>query len=712
VVVTRRVTLLGLGLALSPLAGVCLASPAMAARRVKPPPASTGSLRGLGTGGLAYAANGTLQASGGTRFVSAWFKAADTTSGYPLRQSAARIATHVFGSQRRGFLLCTGSTAFAGSDADIVYLTVGSGPATLNWGTQNIDGVSRGPSYLDGAWHHLAAIVRWDETNGDHIERIWWDGLESPGSRFRAVGSGPGQFAKGSFDARSVMSRQTAVSFFNGWLGDLFETEAVPPSLTDQATLAQRLYLGRPSADDISSALYYNSFADDLLAEKGDSAATPLGDPPKVDAATPIVFGTAAATGGAISVIEQANRGAVGRFTISGADGATPAITLPMRLHLDDKTPNSTNTGTDSGTTLATSVMCRVTGMSDKRPTFTVPHPGGTNGYRTRNFPHWRPIGQRRWNRFDNRSGGSTGPKVVSNNARFTAAQDEIEVCFRGIVYGMEEAEELRDIVIGAGFGFRLASDLANPSSPDWSYAKITGANYTDYRSGGTVPDLALLGFGCRDDGAEAPAGRQKAILKLFTGVHASEDMGSWAIDAMVQTWLADIELRRRFVLHVYPQINAAGRYTGRSRGSAETAYQGWDMNRQFPDSTATIFEVVSLKQAVQADGFGELSIDAHSHQGATLYSEAFVLTPGSSQVITDWRMAANTFTTIVDITDQGILASDSLALWMWNNGTPGVTFEFNLNTDDQQALTDDIGAAWIKGARTLYDAGTIGKPI
>ena len=408
----------------------------------------------------------------------------------------------------------------------------------------------------------------------------------------------------------------------------------------------------------------------------------------------------------AVVIEEPVARGCVD-VASSSVTGSLPSPTVSLMPRPSaEYSPNSDNSGATFSNNRTQVLYARVSGVDGATPTFICElNPAADlNAARfANNELVWRYQGDHRWTRFDHVSGGADQAKQGWNDTPFSA--DVVEIGLN-LPYGPQERDVLFADCVAAGYVFRLPSDIFSPDTPAYSYGQITGANYSDL-DGSTLPDLDLVCYGLRDDSADPPSGKRKALIKLFSGVHAGEDMGTWASEAFVREWLSDVELRRRFNIHYYPIVNISGRYAGYSRGTAETAHAGWDCNRQMPDKTANIYEVVALRTALIEDGYGDISLDCHT-DGFGPDPESFVWR-GSvfSAVDSAWLTAANNLAS-TNIENLGDLGSDSLTLHLENNGCPGFTLEFGMNSADQHAVADDVGAAFAQALRTIIDNGDL----
>ncbi len=133
---------------------------------------------------------------------------------------------------------------------------------------------------------------------------------------------------------------------------------------------------------------------------------------------------------------------------------------------------------------------------------------------------------------------------------------------------------------------------------------------------GREIPRLPLIGFRITDS---AVANGEKVNVVLTSGTHASEVTAHHVLEGKVNFLIsgdpAAAEIRRRAVVHVYPQVNPEGRWAGYMRTAPEAPRV--NVNRDWHDDPAHT-QVRRMIEAITKDTGGKAAVvvDYHSMRG------------------------------------------------------------------------------------------------
>lgn len=135
---------------------------------------------------------------------------------------------------------------------------------------------------------------------------------------------------------------------------------------------------------------------------------------------------------------------------------------------------------------------------------------------------------------------------------------------------------------------------------------------YTD-DLGRTVPRLPLIGYCITDP---AIPNDDKVHVVLTSGTHASEVTANHVLEGKVDFLISDdpdaVELRRRAVIFVYPQVNPEGRWAGYMRSAPETPRINFNRDwKEQPENR----QVALMIEAILRDTGGQAAVvvDYHS---------------------------------------------------------------------------------------------------
>jgi predicted deacylase len=325
-------------------------------------------------------------------------------------------------------------------------------------------------------------------------------------------------------------------------------------------------------------------------------------------------LGTAAASGNAATLTQSVTivcslgtataqghtAGLVDVFIYNTADRGT------VNLSLSSVTPNGLTSTvfvrnrwfTGDNSAGARSCFFHVTGVNGKTPVFDIDRSNMEISNATNKFL-WSYTGAMgTWNAFTNTTRESS-PNVyrVSNATAF--AQDTVYVSMQ---YPWPVGYTLPWITT-----LEATGHVSYPPSGSGTYLYGTRTATTNGSTAGVgdvIPAQPLYGFRVGTTG-NAPSGLPKKKMVLMSGLHASEDVGNYAlkgaVDFLCSSDPAAVSVRDWFEIFVYPVIAAAGRAGGHMRGDFENAFKAQDVNRAF-DNSPTMEAVTKIKAAIQSD--------------------------------------------------------------------------------------------------------------
>ena len=254
-----------------------------------------------------------------------------------------------------------------------------------------------------------------------------------------------------------------------------------------------------------------------------------------------------------------------------------------------------------------------VRGVDGKQPLFRVPTQGGADAaHRDTHRSVYSLDGGETYRYFDN---GKRGDGYFTFEADEPFSQNRVRVAYSlpyPVSRTIDHARALSDSpwvtpVPSADACFVIGL------SPGTS-----GGGYRD-ELGREIPQLPLLGFRITDPAAGEDC---KVNVVLTSGTHASESTGNHVLEGKIDFLVGDspeaAELRRRTVIHVYPQVNPEGRWAGYMR-SAPQAPQV-NVNRDWTDEPRHS-QVRTVSEAIVRDTGGRAAvlIDYHSHRSGYL---------------------------------------------------------------------------------------------
>lgn len=318
----------------------------------------------------------------------------------------------------------------------------------------------------------------------------------------------------------------------------------------------------------------------------------------------------------AITILNPVDRGTIDLANSSiTPNGLTPTITLKNRYNGDQ---NST------GCRLSFGAVSGVNGMT---PQFRIILSNMENPYHGNLM--WSTTGDMgSWTAFDNKSYNGTY-LLASNIAAFAN----------------------NTIYITTGMPWRVGYTLpwitSLESSGLVSHAPSGGSSYqfetrsaTTNGAGEAISAQPLYSFRI-GSGGPAPDGSAKRKMVLFSGMHASEDVGNYNLKGAVEFLLtadaAAVRIRQWFEIFVYPLAAAAGRAGGGQRCDFETSFMTADVNRNWNNSN--LETIVKHKAAVLADAGSSFNVCMDFH-GDTVQTVAYDDINASAGAITAWTNA------------------------------------------------------------------------
>jgi hypothetical protein len=225
----------------------------------------------------------------------------------------------------------------------------------------------------------------------------------------------------------------------------------------------------------------------------------------------------------------------------------------------------------------------------------------------------------------------------------------------------------------------------------------------TTNEAGSAVTATSLYAFKVSDGATNAPDGAPKRNMVLISGVHASEDIGNYALKGALEFLVSEdpeaTTLRRWFNTFVYPVVASAGRKGGGTRGDYQSGYMTTDINRQW--LTSNFETLVKHKAAILADtgGAAEVFMDFHGTV-AQNYNYDFYETGND---VSAWTAAIRTY-----IPGLTILAQDDAGTsseWAMSGLSPtfSIISEHAIGSSDVlQATVEANGAAHMRAVALL----------
>ncbi|MEM8798868.1 MAG: hypothetical protein AAGF15_02180 [Pseudomonadota bacterium] len=314
----------------------------------------------------------------------------------------------------------------------------------------------------------------------------------------------------------------------------------------------------------------------------------------------------------------------------------------------------------------------------------------------------WRYPGEASWREFDVSSGTQT--EVGYNHDPF--AQDAVEIGYN-LPYSLADADRL--IAATEAYHHPVPSVVLHAGNPHcYAHHPTAGAFASDHDKP-FPPAFEQKVFKLSDPLAQPADGLGKSLVVLASGVHASEDGGNWMLDAAVRLWAATPELRSKLDLLVYPILNVSGRYDGRRRGVAETAFDGEDPNRRFPDANPLLAEVIAAKAAFAADDAYDAGFAIDFHTAGSGGAGQIFFYRGSTPTGSIEDQWGDFFATrLGQGVDAGEAGVDTFGRLFRDEGAPAVTVEWDHTGGDPIGLVRAAGEAAMFALADSFDDGIL----
>lgn len=285
------------------------------------------------------------------------------------------------------------------------------------------------------------------------------------------------------------------------------------------------------------------------------------------------------------------------RTIVTSQETATPSITLYARPGV--------RTESDSGSEsiFYTMAFC-VTGIGNKTPIFrfNIDDSAPYSVYGSVGWPSdwrcWYSYDNESWQRMANSSVVGNFQEV-SHSSAFTG--DTVYLATRppythSMMKAHTEAIKLNPLVSephsSAGNGYVFGQSVATTRDGD----------------GWPVPALDLVSYRISNDMERPFDGTAKRRAVLIARQHASEDQGSWQLQAFVDFLLSGGEpansLLRDWEFFVYPMVNVSGVWGNAHRGTLQEGRRDEDPNRDWPggDTSGTLQVVTETRLAIAQD--------------------------------------------------------------------------------------------------------------
>lgn len=504
--------------------------------------------------------------------------------------------------------------------------------------------------------------------------------------------------------AAAVNARTTQVAGStppNTNLGGSSGVTANPDSATVTASAADATATGGAAASPDSATITISA-TDSTATGTGGGTATPDSATVSIsasdataaggasagpDSATVTISATDATAGAGVTIYNPADRGTLDLVSCSVTpSGTTPTINLKNRYIAEDNTSGARFT------------FGKVGGVNGMTPVFSVDRSNmelsSDNKWLwsyTGNLDDWHP--------FDNVTNG-TSYYVSSNSTAFT--QDTVYIA------------QNFPWRVGYTLPWITALATAYPSkiafAPSGSGTYIFGTrSATADGYGNAIAAQSLYVFKITGGSGNAPDGYPKRKLMLMSGVHASEDVGNYALRGAVE-FLLSADARAATVLAwfdvtVYPLVASAGRAGGAQRGDFESAHPNYDVNRHWLDTSMEA--VTKHKAAVTTDCGGVIPVmlDFHGTHGIyDTYYDYFIGTTGDT---TAWTNAITVYRSAIGAMHVNPDPSTSIN---WNytqqSGRFNVDPEYQYHTTEVMSDVVGFGADHMRAVADLATAG------
>lgn len=307
-------------------------------------------------------------------------------------------------------------------------------------------------------------------------------------------------------------------------------------------------------------------------------------------------------------------------------NGTTPTINIKNQYASEDNAAGAAN------------CFFHVTGVNGLRPVFDVSRTNMSIKEYTGKFK-WSYTGEiGTWTDFTSTTRVTT-PDVYRSQHADAFTQDTVYVSM---------ANPWR-------IGYTLPWIQSLESSGYVSYAPSGGTSYkfetrsaTSDHQGVAIAAQPLYSFRISSGAGNAPDGNPKRKLVMMSGVHASEDVGNYALKGAVEFLISSdplaISVRSWFDAFVYPVVAAAGRAGGAQRGDFHAALKSADVNRAWDGSPA--LEVVTKhKTAIGTDAGSVVHVfmDFHGDRFTSVNTSYFEGTAGDPYGA-KWDTAIDTY--------------------------------------------------------------------
>lgn len=401
---------------------------------------------------------------------------------------------------------------------------------------------------------------------------------------------------------------------------------------------------------------------------------------------------SASATFNSITIYDTADRGTLDLTGCSVVpNGTTPTINIKNQYSWEENA---------SG---ARFCFFHVSGVNGLRPVFDVDRSNMQLSDYTGKFK-WSYTGERgTWNDFTTTTREAT-PNVYRSQHADAFTQDAVYVSMANpwrVGYTLPWIQSLE------------SSGLISPApSGSGSYQFETRSATTDHQ-GVAIAAQPLFSFKISNGAALAPDGLPKRKLVMVSGMHASEDVGNYALKGAVEFLLSSDPLAIRvldwFDGYGYPGFAQAGRAGGAQRGDFHAAQKSADVNRAW-DGVPALETITKHKAALATDVGSTIHVflDFHGDHTTTANTSFFEGSAGDPYGA-KWDAAIDTHqvTTIVYSSS----AEFSTGWIKANKGCPyNLTPECGYLGEWTPASKESFGAANIKAIATLIAQGEWGQ--
>lgn len=288
---------------------------------------------------------------------------------------------------------------------------------------------------------------------------------------------------------------------------------------------------------------------------------------------------------------------------------------------------------------------------------------------------------------------------LCTHNAPFT--ENSVYIAW-GVPYTVERMTDYINSISASPF-------VSMPPSSAGKGFVISSSQPQIAENGLSIPAQPYYSLRITDSTQSPDDGLGKRTVILFGGVHAGEDIGSWALQGAMDFLLGSdpkaVAARKNFDILVYPMINPAGRYGGHWRGAFESVNPNFDPNRHFHEN-GKLQMIDVFKNATKLDTgvstcVAKAGIDFHGD----IWNSYGTFSTGTVE-FNDWLAKVQTYQPSTTTIGTSAVGAASEYLRTSCGAAYGFTVETGNPSNFSQPSILDWGATQIKVLVDLFNEG------